>query len=389
MVARAVDHPAFTGVIPTPYNPDPVLLAIVQTIRDGLLRDQHVRLHNFGTFRLRWSKERRIKHPKTGEYVVAPPAPKITFTPAKHLREWVEPNPKPVIPLDEPVNLQQSNGQHSDQKESGSTDQRNKAEYNLQETVQDIIDEEYNPTSTPSNFITSKKDTDASVNTENGNNKKWTIGLITAVPLILMMLQAEFSTDDQTNSAIEPTIELQTNQKQTSASVVADSRIIRTETTASTPTQETTQETSRETISATSIATARPEPTPKPFYMTPQLHTIEQGDNLWKLAKEFYGDALLWPHIYRANTRTLNDPDIIATGKQLVIPGLQQSPESLSINDKELITEGYFKVYQLSKAKNSPQAIYFLIGAKQYSFDWLKRNRQDISREDWKVINNR
>ncbi len=69
MVARVIDHPFSAGVIPTPYNPDPALLAIVEIIREGLIRDHHVRLHKFGTFRLRWSKERRIKHPKTGEAI--------------------------------------------------------------------------------------------------------------------------------------------------------------------------------------------------------------------------------------------------------------------------------------------------------------------------------
>ena len=111
MVARLIDHPFSAGVIPTPYNPDPALLAIVEIIRAGLVRDQHVRLHQFGTFRLRWSKERRVKHPKTGQSIIVPPAPRITFTPAKQLREWIEPNRKPVIPLNEPLEEPLNNGQ--------------------------------------------------------------------------------------------------------------------------------------------------------------------------------------------------------------------------------------------------------------------------------------
>lgn len=389
MVARAIDLPSAADIIATPYNPDPVLLAIVQIIRDGLLRDQHVRLHNFGTFRLRWSKQRRIKHPKTGEYVIATPTPKISFTPAKYLRDKINPNPKPVIPLDEPINLATNNKKQSDDKSAISMGEGQTEEYNLRETVQNIIDEEYNPADTASSIITDKTaihDTDNIVGkTSNSINKKWAWGLLAAVPLMLVMLQTDFSTN---NSEDQIAVVVTDNKTEATVTdnVVSSNKIVRTETAVSTNTTKTTHETNQPIPDSTSVATPRPEPTPKPFYMSPQLHTVEQGDNLWGLAKEFYGDALLWPHIYRANMRTLNDPDLIATGKQLVIPGLQQSPETLSTRDRELIAEGYFKVYQFNKAKHSQQAIYFLIGAKQYSFEWLTRNRQNISHTDWMVI---
>jgi hypothetical protein len=77
---------------------------------------------------------------------------------------------------------------------------------------------------------------------------------------------------------------------------------------------------------------------------------------------------------------------MIIRGKNLIIPGLQQSPESLSKNDRELIAEGYFLVYQLNKKKGFNQSIYFLIDAKQYSFDFLQQQKSLISRKDWQII---
>lgn len=401
MVAQVISHPAYTAPLPTPYNPDPVLLAIVETIREGLIRDQHVRLHNFGTFRLRWSKARRIKHPKTGEYIIAPPAPKITFTPAKSLREQVDPEKMPAIPLVEPVNLQPEAEQQTIEEASNKN--------RLQEMVQDVLDAEYTQSDfdektiiTTSDQTSENKGADPS---EAKLNKKLGLGLLAAVPLILAILQADFSFQGppQTSNVntASRTTESAFSEQQTAAMAPLNHRVVRSETPEAVSSQdishenpqqniqENTQENTQPESSVQDIASARPEPSAKPFYMSPQLHSIEHGDSLWRLAEKFYGDALLWPHIYRANIRTISNPDSIKVGRQLVIPGLQQSPDTLSNNDKELITEGYFMAYQYNKAKHSPQAIYFLIGAKQFSFDWLTNRKHEIDPKDWNVIRRR
>jgi nucleoid DNA-binding protein len=422
MVARVIDHPFNAGVIPSPYNTDPALLAIVEIIRTGLIRDQHVRLHKFGTFRLRWSKERRIKHPKTGESITVAPAPRITFTPAKQLREWIEPNRKPVIPLKEPLNdplekplndpLEESFSEplndpaKSDPKpeqtrlsdpvktSQKTEDFQTHSGDSLQEAVQDIIDEQYSPTNSQSGFtkpqakLQIEPEVISNPEEPQKSNKKWALGLLAAVPLIVFLLQSDFKNESSGNQENLPP-EIQQEAKTNSVpepilnNAVIKNKIIRAKETASDDQQSNTIH------KPTALITARTEPTPRPFYMSPQVHTIQQGENLWNLAKQFYGDALLWPHIYRANTRTLSDPDKIISGKDLVIPGLQESPELLTRKDKELIAEGYFLVYQFNKTKGSDQAIHFLIGAKQYSFDWLQQKKPLIDKKDWQAINRR
>ncbi|MBP6352595.1 MAG: peptidoglycan-binding protein LysM [Acinetobacter sp.] len=51
-----------------------------------------------------------------------------------------------------------------------------------------------------------------------------------------------------------------------------------------------------------------------------QFYTIKSGDNLSKIAKQFYGDANQYPKIFEANKPMLKDPDEIFPGQVLRIP---------------------------------------------------------------------
>ncbi|MCP9235661.1 LysM peptidoglycan-binding domain-containing protein [Lewinella sp. JB7] len=49
-------------------------------------------------------------------------------------------------------------------------------------------------------------------------------------------------------------------------------------------------------------------------------HTVQKGDSLSKMAKEYYGDAMAYKKIYAANTDQLDDPNKIFPGQELTIP---------------------------------------------------------------------
>ena len=51
-----------------------------------------------------------------------------------------------------------------------------------------------------------------------------------------------------------------------------------------------------------------------------KFYTVKSGDNLSKVAKEFYGDANQYPKIFEANKPMLKDPDEIFPGQVLRIP---------------------------------------------------------------------
>ncbi len=51
-----------------------------------------------------------------------------------------------------------------------------------------------------------------------------------------------------------------------------------------------------------------------------RTYTVEAGDTLWKIAKQFYGDGSQYLRIFEANKGLLKDPDHIFPGQELVIP---------------------------------------------------------------------
>ncbi|PYU28454.1 MAG: hypothetical protein DMG32_02695 [Acidobacteria bacterium] len=51
---------------------------------------------------------------------------------------------------------------------------------------------------------------------------------------------------------------------------------------------------------------------------TPSTRTVQRGDSLYKIAKEVYGDANMWPLIAVANG--IETPDLIKFGQELILP---------------------------------------------------------------------
>ncbi len=55
---------------------------------------------------------------------------------------------------------------------------------------------------------------------------------------------------------------------------------------------------------------------------TSQFYTVQKGDSLSKIAKEFYGDPMMYKQIFEANKPMLDHPDKIYPGQSLRIPNL-------------------------------------------------------------------
>jgi hypothetical protein len=51
-------------------------------------------------------------------------------------------------------------------------------------------------------------------------------------------------------------------------------------------------------------------------------HTVAEGESLFSLAKDYYGDAEQYVQIYRANEKLLANPNAVAAGMVLFIPEL-------------------------------------------------------------------
>ena len=51
-------------------------------------------------------------------------------------------------------------------------------------------------------------------------------------------------------------------------------------------------------------------------------HVVQSGESLSKIAKHYYGDAMKYQAIFKANTNILSNPDLIHPDQVLVIPKL-------------------------------------------------------------------
>ncbi|MGA7840227.1 MAG: LysM peptidoglycan-binding domain-containing protein [Candidatus Acidiferrales bacterium] len=51
-----------------------------------------------------------------------------------------------------------------------------------------------------------------------------------------------------------------------------------------------------------------------------RTYTVQAGDNLSKISKQFYGDANKYMKIFEANKDKLADPDKVRAGIELIIP---------------------------------------------------------------------
>jgi len=59
---------------------------------------------------------------------------------------------------------------------------------------------------------------------------------------------------------------------------------------------------------------------PSPHLSDEQTYTVEAGDTLSKISKQFYGEASLYMNIFEANRDKITDPNKIQPGMRLRIP---------------------------------------------------------------------
>ncbi len=74
-------------------------------------------------------------------------------------------------------------------------------------------------------------------------------------------------------------------------------------------------------ISTIALAALAASPLPMMAQGTSQTHTVKKGDTLWDIAKQYLGDPFKWPEIYRRNTATIADPDLIYPDQVIIITG--------------------------------------------------------------------
>lgn len=83
-------------------------------------------------------------------------------------------------------------------------------------------------------------------------------------------------------------------------------------------------------------------------------HTVTEGETLWSIAarRDIYGDALLWPLLYKANRDQIKDPRQIYPGQVLSIPRDVSEAEKEESRQKARASD-VFPLDQLLKNRSS------------------------------------
>ncbi len=69
------------------------------------------------------------------------------------------------------------------------------------------------------------------------------------------------------------------------------------------------------------------------------IYIVQIGDNLSKIAEDFYGNPLMWKIIYEANKGKINNPNLINFGQELIIPKMEINAKNIK-NNKYIVQDG-------------------------------------------------
>lgn len=343
--------------------------ALFETLREGLLYDGHVRIHQFGSFKLKWSNERKGKHPRTGEPLIIPAQPRITFTAAKNLKDKVNREIAVQIePIAEPI-----------------------AEP-LQATVAAPVStltpttESVSPTFESDDVTTEapKLATPQQTGTQHQTSRMTAIAATVLCAAVIAYFFATPSTQEPAQTAnnssnLEPRA-LPSSTSRSSLITINDAETTHstTETAASSTTAIPVTETSH-------TETASVDNRPVPYFKQRQ-HRLINGDSLWRLSRKSYSNPFYWPHIYQANRSGIRNPNKLRMGRTITLPSLYGSPDALTAEDKRNIAEGYFQVYRYYKKTDRPFPYYALLGASKFDPAVIQDHIYEIDEQDWQSL---
>lgn len=74
----------------------------------------------------------------------------------------------------------------------------------------------------------------------------------------------------------------------------------------------------------------------RPAEETEATHTVERGESLWNLARDYFDDPFQWRRIFEANREDISDPHWIYPGQHFAIPGLEGVQASGAVTDVQV-----------------------------------------------------
>lgn len=115
----------------------------------------------------------------------------------------------------------------------------------------------------------------------------------------------------------------------------------------------------RTNVSSTSSSSTPRSTTNSPSQETSK-YTVETGDTLWEIAKAAYGDGSKWTVIYEANKDKIDNPNLIYTGQEFIVPNVDATNLSVqklsgtkSVSSGAIISNMEQGNYSLNVQQNS------------------------------------
>jgi nucleoid-associated protein YgaU len=382
---------------------------LIAVIEEGLLRDGEVKIHNFGSFRLSWPQAPAEITAKIGKAMASPDRPQVIFQPSKHLQKLVNLSLGSTIPSGSRISLQALLEKHLQFSASSIAPRHEEPvpEFDIVETFPEML-------TTPAPVFTfAESETEKELVAEelklgeavpepvSDRPPAFTIAEIekeTAIAFLKIKGQPE-----PPRSAVPRRRSRRfawyasagavflllllfvlsgriSEQSENISFFVAD--------TVSTPAEVAEHVSPPNGINGTLVGQTKVSEVPsKPAYESAAFfaggtHRVAVGDNLWGISGTYYRDHYLWPNIYRANTATIPNPDVVQIDQSLAVPALYGPPEKLTEVDRRHLAEGYFLLYRYYKESASSLAPYALWAAVQYDVQVKTEHAAELSEDD-------
>jgi len=310
-------------------------------IEAGLRRDGVVRLHEFGTFQLKWVNERRGRNPQTGAPLVIPGQYRVTFKPASKIENRLNRRYAHLKP--ELVETPPS----SSTKPTNAAASKSAVDHQLtKDFIPIFIRPPYPPAANRLRFDFVEEEENgyeeievgeleevlaprpANFEAEPSRNPAKRVRWYGSFLMLLLFMLLAFTTpihEDKSKPQTAQLVEVKHN--------------------------------------AANGAMKEPE---KPPAFPGGSHLVAQGDNLWQLSGRYYIDHYLWPNIYRVNTAVVADPDVLEPQATLTLPVLYGPHDNLTPADRRNVAEGYFLVFDYYRQTQKHLAPFALWAAVRY-----------------------
>ncbi len=382
---------------------------VIAIIEEGLLRDGEVKLHNFGTFRLSWPKIPAEITAKIGKTTASADRPQVVFQPSKHLRKLVNLSLGSTILPGSRISLQALLERHLQFSAPPVASRRDEPapEFDIVETFPEML-----KIPAPA-LVIAESETEKELASEELKLGEAAPEPASDKPPVFTLAETKkepasvfFEVKEQSESPPQTVSRRRSRKFAWYASAAAVFLLLilvlltgrvseQSESvsffgadTVSTPTEMAEHASPQNGVTGSSTERTKPdEGLSKPVYESAAFfaggtHRVAAGDNLWGISGTYYRDHYLWPNIYRVNTATIPNPDIVQIDQSLEVPALYGPPEKLTEADRRHLAQGYFLLYRYYKENASSLAPYALWAAVQYDAAIKAEHATELSEDD-------